>query len=74
MVQTQQTAPQKPATQPVVNQQTGAQTIPAEQTQPIEVSEIKPFWKKWWFWVIIGLIIIGVGIGVGVGAYFLFFK
>ncbi len=68
--QTQQTAPQKPATQPVVNQQTGVQAIPAGQTQPIEVSDAKPFWKKWWFWVIIGLVIIGAG----VGAYFLFFR
>jgi len=26
--------------------------------------ETKPLWKKWWLWVIVGVIIIGIGVGI----------
>ena len=57
--QTQQTT-QKP----VVSQQ------PVGQTQQAEAQGATSIWKKWWLWVIIGLVVIGIGVGV----WFLFFK
>ena len=63
MVQTQT---QPVAQQPVVNQ---AQPIAAQPAGQMQLEEETSILKKWWFWVIVGLVIIGIGVGV----YFLFF-
>ena len=40
--------------------QTGTPTQPAERDNRIV--------KKWWFWTIIGVVVVGAAVGIGVGA------
>jgi tetratricopeptide (TPR) repeat protein len=40
------------------------------QTISSKPEEVAPFYKSWWFWTLVGCVVVGtsVGIGVGVGA------
>ena len=55
---------QQSVNQPVANQQTPG------TTQPVEMSGETGFWKKWWFWLIIAVVIIGAGVGVYFGFFY----
>ena len=65
----QQTQPNIAQTQTI--QQPVAQTTQpvAGQTQQGEVQKT-PIWKKWWFWLIVALVIIGAGIGIYFGFFY----
>ena len=34
-------------------------------TEPGPVSVASPFWRRWWFWTIVGVAVLGAGIGTG---------
>ena len=34
---------------------------------PKPIPKKKPFYKKWWFWTVVGAVVVGTGAGIGVG-------
>lgn len=60
-------APEPSTTQPAPEAQPTTQAAPA--TAANETPAEKPVWKKWWFWTIIGgVVVAGVVVGVAVAA------
>lgn len=54
---------QNPASMPVASQ--GTQELPPMQEAEI-IQERKPYYKKWWFWGLVGAAVAGVAAGVAV--------
>lgn len=38
-----------------------------EPPPPPPPIESPPIWRRWWFWTIIGVVVVGAGVGLGVG-------
>ncbi|MGZ3439751.1 MAG: tetratricopeptide repeat protein [Polyangia bacterium] len=72
-----QPPPPEPASQPMTTPSSEAQAAPSTEPQPQPTqtasnepsSSEKPIWKKWWFWTIIGgVVVVGVVVAVAVVA------